>query len=102
MDYWIVVVDDDPDSLKSAQQILGERGMKVNCFRSGKRLLRFMEKNDPDLILLDIKMPEMSGIEFLEAFESKDTVPVVMITGHGDVDTADRRRVRFYPQTVQP
>ncbi|MBQ8970447.1 MAG: response regulator [Lachnospiraceae bacterium] len=63
MAYHIVVVDDEKISLTSARILLSEKGMQVSCLRSGKDLLKFMEKREPDLILLDVLMPEMDGFE---------------------------------------
>ena len=63
MGYWIVTVDDDPLYLKNAREQLNKEGMRVSCLRSGSELLRFMEQNAPDLVLLDILMPEMDGFE---------------------------------------
>ena len=67
MGYWIVAVDDEPLSLKNAKEQLNKRDMRVSCLRSGKELLTFMESNEPDLILLDILMPEMDGFETYHA-----------------------------------
>ena len=61
--YWIVVVDDDAISLRNARELLSGENMRISLVRSGRELLMFMEKNSPDLILLDILMPEMNGFE---------------------------------------
>ena len=50
MNYWIVVVDDNPLSLTHAKNILKEKDMRVSCLRSGRELLKFMAKNAPDLV----------------------------------------------------
>ena len=87
MGYWIVAVDDEPLSLKNAKEQLSKKGMRVSCLRSGGELLKFMEKNAPDLILLDILMPEMDGFETYHAlreFEAsleKPQTPVIFLTG---------------------
>ncbi|MBP5411856.1 MAG: sigma-54-dependent Fis family transcriptional regulator [Bacteroidales bacterium] len=84
----ILIIDDDPIIRKSVREIMEYENYEVDEIENAKRALEQVKKVEYNAILCDIKMPEMSGIEFLEAFESKDTVPVVMITGHGDVDTA--------------
>lgn len=99
MNYWIVVVDDDALSLKNAKSILGAQGMRVSCLRSGRELLVFMEKNIPDLILLDIMMPEMDGFETfhalreLEEHNDRMETPVIFLTGDTDSET-ERRGLR--------
>ena len=96
MDYKIVVVDDEALSLTNARNLLGEENMKVSCLRSGKDLLRFVEKNTPDLILLDILMPDMDGFETYHALrefedaEGRKHIPVIFLTGENDSKTEQR------------
>lgn len=63
MSGWIVIVDDDIINLKTARDILREKDMKVSTAKSGKDFLKFMESKRPDLVLLDIRMPDMDGFE---------------------------------------
>ena len=58
---WIVVVDDDTTNLKAAGRVLSDNGMRVTALKSGSLLLDYLGKNTPDLILLDVLMPEMDG-----------------------------------------
>ncbi len=96
MEYWIVAVDDEPLSLKNAREQLNKKGMRVSCLRSGKDLLTFMEKNEPDLILLDILMPEMDGFETyreLRKFEEQNKrtkTPVIFLTGESNSEIERR------------
>ncbi len=96
MGYWIVVVDDEPLSLKNAKMLLGGEDMKVSCLRSGNELLKFLEKNEPDLILLDVLMPEMDGfatISAVRAFEQTNRrpwIPVIFLTGDNDSEVERR------------
>ena len=96
MNEWVVVVDDEALCLTNARNILGEEKMRVSCLKSGKDLLRFMEKNTPDLILLDVLMPEMDGFETYRAlreFEEKAGMlktPVIFLTGENDSETEER------------
>ena len=82
---WIVVVDDDKSNLITAGRILSEHDMRVTALRSGKALLDFVSGNKPDLILLDIRMPEMDGFETMErlkAVTKDDEIPVIFLTGN--------------------
>ena len=96
MGNWVVVVDDEALSLTSAKTLLGSEDMKISCLRSGRDLLKFMDKNEPDLILLDVMMPEMDGFETLEILrkrekeEGKLETPVIFLTGDMDESTEQR------------
>ncbi len=96
MKYWIVVVDDEAPIRSEAKRILKAHGMRVTCLRSGQNLLKFMVRNDPDLILLDILMPEMDGFETYHAlrrFEEangKKRTPVIFVTSTTDTETEHR------------
>ncbi len=82
MDRWIVVVDDEAMSLTNAKNMLGEENMRVSCLRSGSDLLKFMEKNQPDLVLLDILMPDMDGFETYKALrELEERIGPTCLTG---------------------
>ncbi len=96
MGYWVVVVDDDVMALKNAKMLLTGQDLRISCLRSGSDLLKFMETNSPDLVLLDIVMPEMDGFECynalrqLEEKNSRSTTPVIFLTG--DMDKEHERR----------
>ena len=96
MEYWIVVVDDEAFCLTNARNMLGGENMKVSCLKSGNELLRFVEKNDPDLILLDIMMPQMDGFETYSALRRYEEetgrahIPVIFLTGEHDSEIERR------------
>lgn len=85
----ILLIDDDPDILKRAQTILGTE-CKIAAATSGEQALVFMKRRIPDLILLDIMMPQMDGFETFEKIRQIpdcDKVPVIFLTGDTDVAT---------------
>ena len=89
----IAVVDDDALNLKVAGHILSKNGMEVSQLSSGQALLGFVEDNTPDLVLLDIKMPDMDGFETLaklrtyEESKGMDEIPVIFLTADEDVES---------------
>ncbi|MEW6665806.1 MAG: response regulator [Thermodesulfobacteriota bacterium] len=85
----ILLVDDEPGILKVLGISLADRGYKVLTALNGQEALRIYREAHPSIILTDIKMPGMDGIELLKQVkhESPDT-EIIMITGHGDMDLA--------------
>ena len=72
---WIIVVDDDTSNLKVAGHILSKAGMRVTALKSGKIALDYIRSNGfPDLVLLDVNMPEMDGFETLKLLK-KEMIP---------------------------
>ena len=93
MNYWIAVVDDDALSLMNAKEMLTKHGMRVNCLRSGQYFLKFIEHNTPDLVLLDVMMPETDGFETfrklreLEDRSGRRHLPVIFLSGDNGSET---------------
>ena len=87
----VVVVDDIKANLLAAGRILSDNGMDVTCVTSGEKMLEFVKDNRPDIILLDILMPEMDGFETLaklrEMEDGSDEIPVIFLTGSEDFRT---------------
>ena len=85
---WVVVVDDDVANLKMAGFILSKNNMRVSALKSGSGLLEFIKDNTPDLILLDIHMPQMDGFETLrrlrEMQKDQEEIPVIFLTADED------------------
>ena len=81
---WIVIVDDDVVNLKIAEHVLNKGSMRTTSLRSGPELIDFLEVNEPDLILLDINMPDMDGFETLRRMRDKggnmSRLPVIFLT----------------------
>lgn len=84
----IMVVDDNPANLKLLEDILRQRGHNVRSFPLGRLALAAAAKNPPDLILLDITMPEMNGYEVcerLKASEKLSEIPVIFLSALNEV-----------------
>ncbi len=85
----ILVIDDERSIRNTLKDILGFEGYAVDVAENGLLGLELVKSTDFDIILCDIKMPEMDGIEVLEKIlELKPETTVVMISGHGNIDTA--------------
>jgi CheY-like chemotaxis protein len=84
----VLVVDDDPDTVSTMREILEEEGHTVLSARNGREGLQVALQMLPDLVLLDLNMPEMDGRAFLVAFAESPTladVTVVVLSGADDV-----------------
>ncbi|HMT29289.1 MAG TPA: sigma-54 dependent transcriptional regulator [Bacteroidia bacterium] len=85
----ILIIDDEKSIRNTLKEILTYEGYEVTEAQDGMEGLKFVEKDKFDIILSDIKMPKMDGIEVLEKLqEISPETPVVMISGHGNIDTA--------------
>ncbi|MGD8763612.1 MAG: response regulator, partial [Desulfobacteraceae bacterium] len=85
----ILIVDDEKNYLTILTAILEEEGFEVLTALSGQEALDIRKTSDVDLVLTDMKMPVMDGIELLEHIKAIDPdLPVVMMTAHGTVDKA--------------
>lgn len=85
----ILVIDDDKINLRMAKKIL-EEFFEVTCIESGKEALSYLGSHIPDLILLDIHMPEMDGFEVLKEIKNTPAIkdiPVIFLTADSDSDT---------------
>ena len=84
-----MIVDDEPSIRTSLEGVLEDEGFKVICASDGHEALKTMEEDMPDLVLLDIWMPGIDGIETLKRMrELYPALQVVMISGHGTIETA--------------
>ncbi len=85
----ILIIDDERAIRKTLAEILGYEGFKVDEAGDGEEGLKKFMSTTYDVVLCDIKMPKLDGIEFLsKASESNIDVPIIMISGHGNIDTA--------------
>lgn len=100
----ILIIDDERAIRKTLCEILTYEGFKVSEASDGEEGLKvFLEKNF-DVVLCDIKMPKMDGLEFLtKATEKNPDVPVIMISGHGTIETAvDAVKKGAYDYVAKP
>ncbi len=85
----IAIVDDEKDMRQSISQWLALSGYDTESFASGEEALRTLGQDYPGIVISDIKMPGMDGIQLLKKLMGLDSaLPVIMITGHGDVPIA--------------
>lgn len=85
----ILVVDDEPMNFKLITHIMQEETSYEFCYaESGEEALDMIEKDTYNLVLLDMKMPGMDGMDVLKAIRKKYTVPVVLMTGDKTIDTS--------------
>jgi response regulator NasT len=87
----IAVADDEPDMQEYFEKILPRLGHEVvSVAENGRQLVEHCLKLHPDLVITDIKMPEMDGIEAAEAIFHDRAVPVILVSAHHDTDLIDR------------
>jgi two-component system, NtrC family, nitrogen regulation response regulator NtrX len=89
----ILIVDDEPGIRSSLAGVLQDEGFTVEAVESGEACLEELERMPYDLVLLDVWLPGMDGLEALERIEAggrKDRPAVIMISGHGSIETAVR------------
>jgi signal transduction histidine kinase len=85
----ILVVDDEKPIREGCERLLSSRGYLVVTAEDGRKSLEILEKKRVDIMLLDLKMPGISGEEVLEIVRAEyPHIPVIIITGHGTLDTA--------------
>lgn len=84
----ILIIDDEASIRRTLREILEYEKYKVDDAGTGMDALARMAEQEYDVILCDIKMPEMDGIELLTAIKQLNDSPVIMISGHGNIDTA--------------
>jgi len=86
----ILVVDDEPDIRNLIKEILEDEGFTVSLAEDGNSARQIRREEPPDLILLDIWMPDIDGISLLKEWYDGGlrNIPIIMISGHGTVETA--------------
>lgn len=84
----ILIIDDEAPIRRVLRDILENESYQVEDAATGMDALQLIKDQDYDAVFCDIKMPEMDGIETLEAIRKESDVPVIMLSGHGTIETA--------------
>ena len=85
----VLLVDDEPDFLHPLVKRLVRRNLIVNSAGNGREAIDFIDNNPVDVVVLDVKMPGMGGLEILRAIKAAhETIEVILLSGHASIDTA--------------
>lgn len=83
------LVDDEVEFLETLEKRLRKRNLQVSCSRSGEAALEFLVAHPVDVVVLDVKMAGMSGVQTLREIKRKaPLVEVIMLTGHANIEVA--------------
>lgn len=87
-DFKVLIVDDEPDFIETTMKRMCRNGVRCESAESGEEAIEKIRKGDIDVVLLDVKMPGMDGVETLRAIKRmKPLIEVVMLTGHASVES---------------
>ena len=82
----VLVVDDDPSVRRGVARLLRSAGFEIEAFTSAREFLERERFDGPSCLVLDVKMPEMDGLDLQKELNSRGlTLPIIFITGHGDI-----------------
>lgn len=93
----ILIVDDDSDSLMLQQTIVQRLGFYTQIAVNGLDALKIIKEDEPDIILLDIFMPQMDGFETLEIIKKNYNIPIIIVTAGGakTINKLKEMNIRF-------
>ena len=86
----VYIVDDDARVREALSTLLRANGKNVRIFTSGRDFLDFERKDSCACLILDLKMPELNGLEVQKLISADTTMPVIFITGRGDIPSTVR------------
>lgn len=100
----VLIVDDEERFRTTLGKLLSIKGLQVDNVGSARAALALLRENPYDVILLDVKMPEMSGVEALAEIKKIDSgIEVIILTGHASVDVAmEIMRLGGYDYLLKP
>lgn len=101
----IAIVDDDPSVLKALARLLSTRALIATTFRSGKKFLASLEDEVPDCLILDLQMPEMTGLELHQDLGRRGVqIPTIIITARNEAEMreqcASAGAIAFLPKPI--
>ncbi len=86
----VIVVDDDPDILNLVSILLQRIGIQASTFSDGRSAIRYLAQETPDLIILDLMLPDVDGMDILRQIRARtrfEDVPVLVLSAKADPDT---------------
>ena len=92
---YVLIVDDEPDSSEFVERFLQREGYRTSCVANGRAALAALINGRPDVLVLDVRMPEMDGLTLLEVLRSYlrwTKLPVILLTAHADKTEIDRAK----------
>jgi FixJ family two-component response regulator len=82
----VFVVDDEPSVCASVRRLIHSVGLEVQTFNSAQQFLRSQRPNAPGCLVLDVRLPDLSGLDLQQALAKADVdLPIIFVTGHGDI-----------------
>ena len=101
----IAIVDDDPSVLKALARLLSTRALIATTFQSGKKFLASLEDEVPDCLILDLQMPEMTGLELHQDLGRRGVqIPTIIITARNEAEMreqcASAGAIAFLPKPI--
>ena len=92
---YVLIVDDEPDSSEFVERFLQREGHRTSCVPNGRAALGALINGRPDVVVLDVRMPEMDGLTLLEVLRSYlrwTKLPVILLSAHADKADVDRAK----------
>jgi len=100
----VLLVDDEIEFVNTLSNRLGMRGIHTDVVHDGEQALEYVRKQEPDVIVLDLKMPGMYGMDVLRSLsKTNPDIQVVILTGHGTVrDEQEAQRLKAFDYLNKP
>lgn len=87
----VFIIDDDRGMRQAIQDLVESVGLRAESFASGEEFLKRRRTNDPSCLVLDVRLPQMSGLDFQRRLVETDMqIPIIFITAHGDIPMSVR------------